>query len=62
MAELRDHFFTCMCLIFGMTWQDQRHAKLSSAAVFVRKLHDLAGLLPAAVWSTVFSIFIYFWF
>ncbi|KAL5231794.1 hypothetical protein ABZP36_030570 [Zizania latifolia] len=24
---------------------DQRHAKLSSAAVFVRKLHDLAGVL-----------------
>jgi len=32
--------------VLAFLLQDQRHAKLSTAAVFVKRLHDLAGVLP----------------
>ena len=31
--------------VLAFLLQDQRHAKLSTAAVFVKRLHDLAGVL-----------------
>lgn len=31
------------CVCWFLSLQDARHPKLSSAAVFVKKLHDLAG-------------------
>lgn len=39
------HMFTPIssCVFWFLSLQDARHPKLSSAAVFVKKLHDLAG-------------------
>lgn len=35
------------CVYWFLTIQDARHPKLSTAAVFVKKLHDLAGMSDA---------------
>lgn len=45
--------------MFWHFFQDQRHAKLSTAAVFVKRLHDLAGMLQFLPMANSFIFFFF---